>query len=103
MKLRRKSLVLALTLILSLTWVTPILAWEEPDAFSMAADTILARPLGIAATILGTAFFIVSLPFTAISGSVDTAAQKLVVDPFSFTFDRPLGEFPETDYSNTGR
>jgi hypothetical protein len=103
MKLRRKSLVLAFTLILTVTWVTPIFAWEEPDAFSMAADTILARPLGIAATILGTAFFVVSLPFTAASGSVDKAAQKLVVDPFSFTFDRPLGEFPETDYNDHGK
>jgi hypothetical protein len=49
------------------------------------------RPLGAAATILGTAVFVLSLPFTAISNTIPTASEKLVKDPFHFTMTRPLG------------
>ena len=55
-------------------------------------DLLLARPIGVAAGIIGTGVFIVSLPFTIPTGSVEDAAQMLVVKPFSFSFER---KFPE--------
>ncbi len=55
-------------------------------------DLLLARPLGVAAGIFGTAVFIVSLPFTIPTGSVDDAAQMFVVKPFNFSFVR---KFPD--------
>lgn len=66
---------------------------EENSGALMTADLILARPLGIVATVLGCAVFVVSLPFSALGGNTKQASQKLVKEPASFTFTRPLGEF----------
>lgn len=64
---------------------------EGPSAEAMAADVILARPLGLVATTLGTAVFVVSLPFSAAGGNVEEAAETLVVGPARETFVRCLG------------
>ena len=66
---------------------------EENSGALMTADLLLARPLGIVATALGCAVFVVSLPFSALGGNTKQAAQKLLKEPASFTFTRPLGEF----------
>jgi high-affinity K+ transport system ATPase subunit B len=71
---------------------------REITADAMLADLVLLRPLGIAATILGSAVFVASLPFTLPTRSVDKAAQKLVVEPGKFTFVRPLGQVPREYY-----
>jgi len=55
-------------------------------------DLLIARPMGIAAGIFGTGVFILSLPFTIPTGSVDEAAQMFVVKPFKFSFVR---KFPD--------
>lgn len=67
----------------------------EPSAGAIVFDIVLVRPLGVAATALGTAFFIAGLPFTLPTASVGTAGRKLVVDPLAFTFKRPIGEVRE--------
>jgi hypothetical protein len=59
----------------------------------MAADLVLVRPLGFVGTVLGTAGFVVSLPFTLPTGSAGEAGRALVVRPFEYTFNRPLGDF----------
>ncbi len=64
---------------------------HEPVA--MMADGVLARPLGLASTIIGSAFFLVTLPFTIPSGSVGSAKRQMIDYPAWFTFKRPLGEF----------
>jgi len=66
---------------------------KDLSAGAMIADTVFARPLGFVSTIAGSAVFVVSLPFSALGGNVSTAFQKLVKDPFVFTFKRPLGDF----------
>ncbi|WP_022976344.1 hypothetical protein [Nevskia ramosa] len=63
-----------------------------PSGMAMAADLLIARPLGLAATLLGTAVFVVSLPFQALAGNFADPAQSLVVEPATFTFTRPLGQ-----------
>ena len=72
----------------------PVVAQKEVTAEAMLVDVIVLRPFGIAATVLGAAVFVVSLPFTLPTRSVDQAAQRLVVDPAKFTFVRPLGYMP---------
>jgi hypothetical protein len=64
---------------------------EDVSAEAMIADGLLLRPAGIVATVLGTAVFVVTLPFSIPTKSVDKAAQKLIVDPARYTFVRPLG------------
>jgi len=66
---------------------------EENSGALMTADLILVRPLGIVATVLGCAVFVVSLPFSVIGGNTKQASQKLVKEPAAFTLTRPLGEF----------
>lgn len=64
---------------------------REPAAEHMIADMILLRPLGLAATVIGLGVFLVSLPFTAPAGNHKEAARKLIAEPASYTFNRPLG------------
>lgn len=64
---------------------------ETPEAYAMIADAVIARPLLLAATLIGAGVFVVTLPFTALSGSVDKAGQALVVKPGEATFVRCLG------------
>ena len=46
---------------------------------------------GLVATVLGTATFLVSLPFSAAGGNVGEAAEHLVMKPAKATFVRCLG------------
>ena len=64
---------------------------RPPGAGAMTYDLVLLRPMGIIATAAGAAIFVVSLPFSALGRNVGRAGKKLVVDPFVFTFSRPLG------------
>jgi hypothetical protein len=64
----------------------------SPSAAAMTVDLLVARPLGLAATVLGTVVFIASLPFQALAGNIADPANKLVAEPAKFTFVRPLGE-----------
>ncbi len=64
---------------------------QNPPAFAMMGDLLIARPLLIVATVVGAALFVVALPFTVPSGSVKDAGQALVVDPGKSAFYRCLG------------
>ena len=63
-----------------------------PSGAAMAADLVLARPLGLLATLLGTVVFVGGLPFELLSGNVSGPARRLVGDPARYTFTRPLGQ-----------
>ncbi|MGD9078808.1 MAG: hypothetical protein PVG96_05680 [Desulfobacterales bacterium] len=84
--------------LIAVPFATPALAQEyfetqENSGEAMLYDTIVMRPAGLVATIVGSAVWLVSLPFSALGGNVDTATQKLVKEPAAYTFKRPLGEF----------
>ncbi|MBM4274926.1 MAG: hypothetical protein FJ134_10780 [Deltaproteobacteria bacterium] len=64
---------------------------KKPSSAVMFLDAAVGRPLGLATTIVGTTLFVVTLPFTAPSGSAGEAAHGLVVQPAGWTFVRPLG------------
>ena len=66
---------------------------REPTTAEMYADGLIARPLGLVASILGAAVFVVTLPFTIPSHSTKSAAKELVAVPAQYTFKRPLGQF----------
>ncbi|MFO1355003.1 MAG: hypothetical protein U1F72_02520 [Gammaproteobacteria bacterium] len=65
---------------------------QRPGFGAMVVDGVLVRPLGLGATVLGAAAWVVTLPFSALGGNAGEAAQKLVVEPARFTFTRPLGD-----------
>ena len=61
-------------------------------AEDMVVDALVCRPLGMVAVVGGAAFFVITLPFTYFGENVGEAADRFIVDPFVFTFDRPLGD-----------
>ena len=65
---------------------------DDVSAESIIVDGLLLRPGGIVATVVGTAVFVVTLPFSIPTKSVDKAARKLIVDPAKYTFVRPMGQ-----------
>jgi len=65
---------------------------DDVSAEAIVADGLLLRPGGAIAILLGTAVFVITLPFSIPTKSVEKAAQKLVVDPVRYTFVRPLGQ-----------
>ena len=74
--------------------VSGALPEERPGAFEMVIDVPI-RIISLGLTMVGTAFFIVALPFALSSGSTGDAWDALVTEPFQFTFTRPLGKFDE--------
>ena len=66
---------------------------REPTTAEMYADGLIARPLGLVASVVGAVVFVVTLPFTIPSKSVNSAAKELVAVPAQYTFKRPLGQF----------
>jgi hypothetical protein len=101
MKGLKKIFLLLLTISLvmgslySTGWAGDKWAKEDPVGQGWSAmDLMIARPLGVAAGIVGTAIFIVSLPFTIPTGGVADAADMFITKPFQFSFTR---EFPDGD------
>jgi hypothetical protein len=66
---------------------------KEPGGGAMMYDMIVVRPVGAVATAVGSVFWLITLPFAAAGDNVDTSTEKLVKEPASYTFKRPIGEF----------
>jgi hypothetical protein len=82
-------------LTLSLSTTTPVLASGPSDATSVAVDVLVARPISLAATVVGSALFVVSLPIAAASRSTKDTAATLVVGPARDLFTRPIGDLQD--------
>lgn len=59
----------------------------------IAGDTLVARPVGLVSLGVGTVLYLITLPFSATSGSEALVRKKLIEDPAEFTFSRCLGDF----------
>ncbi|HOT43077.1 MAG TPA: hypothetical protein PLJ17_10185 [Syntrophorhabdaceae bacterium] len=69
----------------------------ETSGTLILADLIIMRPLGIAACAIGAAGVIISLPFVAFTGGLETVVDQLLTKPGNFTFERRLGDFGFTE------
>jgi hypothetical protein len=67
-------------------------AFDDRSYEAVAADAIVVRPLCFVATVLGSAFFVASLPIALISQSTPQTAEALVMRPARATFTRPMGD-----------
>ena len=79
-------------LVLLLSTVNSGFASGSDDTTSIVIDVAVARPVSLVLTAVGSALFVVSLPFTAPSHSVNKAAHVLVAGPAKDTFVRPVGD-----------
>jgi len=69
---------------------------EEVSDGDMLAD-ILVRPVSALGTAFGAAAFTLGLPFSILAGNTDESAEKLVKEPFDYTFRREWGYYPSDE------
>ena len=69
----------------------PARALDDYTPEAMATDTLVVRPVCFVATVVGSAIFLVSLPFVAIAGKTGETAEALVGKPAKATFVRDMG------------
>lgn len=91
-----KTKLLLTTLVLALVLPQNLPA-ADADGGAIIADVLIARPLCFAATAVGSAFFLLALPFAAITREVPSTANALVVIPAKATFTRSLGNFNDLE------
>ena len=72
---------------------------DSPNEWAMVGDLLVARPVGVVMTAGGAAVWLVSLPFTLLSGHAAEAAETLILGPGEETFLRCLG-CRKTGYTN---
>jgi hypothetical protein len=70
---------------------------REPTTNEVMADALVARPLGLVGTALGALTWVVALPFTLPSHTLDRATETLVMKPARYTFLRPIGQMDGCD------
>jgi hypothetical protein len=88
----KTKLITALCAIAMLSMSANTASAAADDDLKVAADTLVVRPVCLAATIIGSGLFVISLPIAALSHSVKKTAHYLVVRPARATFTRPLGD-----------
>jgi hypothetical protein len=64
---------------------------DTPPGEWIIVDILFLRPAGIAAMGVGLVGAVIALPFAALSGSTDRICQRLIREPFEYTFKRPVG------------
>ena len=70
------------------TWRPPN---ADPNGEKFLWDALVMRPAGLVTCLLGIGGFIVTLPFALTSQTQHQAFDSLVIEPFSYTFARPVG------------
>ena len=90
--MKTKILVILCAVLTLMGNVSPARASVD-NSLEVVGDLALVRPGCFAVTLVGSAIFVVALPFAAASGSVRSTANTLVVHPAEATFTRPLGDF----------
>ena len=88
----KKKLIAFLIMFVLIASTAPALA-NEPADDNIISDVLFVRPISLAATAVGAVIFVVALPVSIPSGSVERVGQRLVVDPLKYTFVRPIGHF----------
>lgn len=64
---------------------------QDPSAYAMIGDAVIARPLLLGMTVVGSVAYVVTLPFSLLGDNAGQAAEKLVLQPARATFVRCLG------------
>ena len=93
--IKNRKVLRALAMTAALLICQPALSGEPdvhgPNGLDMAADLLIARPVLLATTIVGSVIWLVALPFSALGGNVAESTEVLVMGPARATFVRCLG------------
>ena len=97
---KRPVLASVLASTLMLTAMAPMTALagsssqDRPGEMAMIADSLIARPVLFASTVVGAGLWLVTSPFSLLGGNVGEAGEVLVLNPGKNTFVRCLGCTP---------
>jgi len=71
---------------------------SDPPGELIIADVLFLRTAGLVACVIGAVGALVVWPFAAASRSENVVCRQLLVKPFRYTFERPLGQmdWPES-------
>ena len=78
-----------------LSTTAPAFAEGAADPTSVVVDVLVARPVSLVMTVVGTALFVVTLPIAAASRSVPTTTKTLVAGPARDLISRPVGDLDD--------
>lgn len=98
--MKQNTALAAVTLALALL-TAPAQAADEPvidnapSAEAMTFDLFIMRPLSLVGTVVGTAVYIVALPFNVLTLNLAEPGRRLVVEPAKYTFTRDLGDLDD--------
>lgn len=81
----------ATALLLLTPFVNAEVVEDKPSVGAMVADVVLARPLYFVMSQAGAVLYTVTLPFSAMGGNSEEAAEAMVITPLQATFTRCLG------------
>jgi len=98
----RKLIITGLLVLLSISLIQIPAFAGTPTVYSMETrgdlpmdsilfDLFFLRPMGIAACAVGLATSVVAAPFALTSGTGGEVGERLITEPFEYTFRRPLG------------
>jgi hypothetical protein len=90
--MRKKAVCVVCACLLLMGSSVPCHAFSDGSPEAVAADGLVVRPVCLAATVIGSAVFLVCLPVAAITKSTTKTANALVGAPAKATFCRPLGD-----------
>ena len=94
-KIKNRASLRTLALLAALLMCQPSFASEDdinkPSGIAMATDLVIGRPALLVTTAIGTAVWLVALPFSALGGNVQESGEELVLQPAKATFLRCLG------------
>jgi hypothetical protein len=92
----KTMLTVLLLSLFALSFIPSVWAAEQssgnPSTKDIVDDVLWIRPLGLTRLILEAAAFVVVLPVALPFNKVDDAKEFLIKDPYTFVFERPLGE-----------
>jgi len=71
---------------------------HDPPGEMIIADVLFLRPAGLVACVIGAVGAFITWPFAATSNTGDLVGRQLLIKPFRYTFERPLGQmdWPES-------
>lgn len=93
-RVRHSVAVLLLAVVISLAGaVRPAEAVSATEIAAATYDVMLLRPVNAIALVLGSVFFVASVPFVAPFVGVRNAWDVFVYAPYEYTFERDIGDF----------
>lgn len=66
-----------------------------PSFSDIVCDLVLMRPVCMVGLGVGLAVTVVATPFALPTGTMGQVSQTLIVEPFDYTFVRPLGDWQD--------